>query len=193
MIIIHSRELAENYTAQFEKMFVQQQFGPARERGIPHPVLTIGGAPVENYFAPEDRVAGRLIDKVRRAEKSIYFLAFSFTHDGLGEAIRERASAGVTVGGVFETTGSKREDSEYGRMKSAGLNVHTDGNPYNMHHKVLILDERTVVLGSFNFSASADRSNDENVLIIEDAELARAFKEEYDRVLAWAKDPPRKK
>src|SRR5262245_8586202 len=61
-IKIHSRELAENYTAEFEKMFVQHKFGPTKPKGVPHPKLTIGGVPVENHFAAEDGVAAHVID-----------------------------------------------------------------------------------------------------------------------------------
>jgi phosphatidylserine/phosphatidylglycerophosphate/cardiolipin synthase-like enzyme len=91
---------------------------------------------------------------------------------------------------VFETTGSNTPHSEFGRMKEAGLDVYQDGNPYVMHHKVIVLDERIVAFGSFNFSDAADHSNDENLLIVEDASLARAFLDEYERVLAVAKNPP---
>jgi len=193
LIIIHSRELAENYTAEFEKMFVKKQFGAKKDKRVPYSVLTIGGAKVLTYFAPQDRVAGHIIDTIQTARESIYFMAFSFTHDGIGKAILDKAKAGLKVGGVFETTGSKTKNSEYGKMEQAGLDVYTDGNPYSMHHKVIIIDERTVVFGSFNFSKNADESNDENVLIVEDANLAKAFKEEYDRILAVAKNPPKKK
>jgi phosphatidylserine/phosphatidylglycerophosphate/cardiolipin synthase-like enzyme len=78
-------------------------------------------------------------------------------------------------------------------MKKAGLDVYTDGNPWVMHHKVIIIDEQTVVFGSFNFSDNANTQNDENILIIQDPVLAKAFKAEYDRVLAVAKNPPKKK
>jgi phosphatidylserine/phosphatidylglycerophosphate/cardiolipin synthase-like enzyme len=51
-----------------------------------------------------------------------------------------------------------------------------------------------VIFGSFNFSDNADKENDENLLIVDDENLARAFKTEYDRVLAVAKaKPPTKK
>ncbi len=40
-----------------------------------------------------------------------------------------------------------------------------------MHHKVIIIDDRTVITGSFNFSRNANRKNDENTLIIENPEL----------------------
>jgi phosphatidylserine/phosphatidylglycerophosphate/cardiolipin synthase-like enzyme len=193
MIVIQSPELAANYSAEFEKMFVRRKFGPTKDKGVPNPVLTIGGSQVENYFASEEAVAPHIIDTVRKANSSVYFLAFSFTHDGIGQAIIDRKKAGAKVIGVFETTGSNTQFSEFGKMKSAGLEVYKDGNPWVMHHKVIIVDERYVVFGSYNFSDGAEKDNDENLLIIENADFARAFKAEFDRVLAVAKSPPAKK
>jgi phosphatidylserine/phosphatidylglycerophosphate/cardiolipin synthase-like enzyme len=118
------------------------------------------------------------------------FLAFSFTHDALGQAVTQRGRAGSRVRGVFESTGSETRYSEFGPLKAAGFEVYQDGNPYVMHHKVFILDDRTVLFGSFNFSDNADRDNDENLLIIDNPDLARAFKAEFDRVVALAQNPP---
>ncbi len=193
MIIIRSPQLADNYSAEFEKMFTKKQFGPTKDKGVPHPQLTIGGARVQNYFASEDGVANHIMDTLKTAQKSIYFLAFSFTHDGIGSLMIDRSKAGVKVGGVFETRGSDTAYSEYGKMKTAGLEVYTDGNPYVMHHKVIIVDERTVIFGSFNFSDNADKDNDENLLIVDDPALAKAFKGEYDRMVEVAKNQPAKK
>ncbi|NWJ98067.1 MAG: hypothetical protein HXX20_20105 [Chloroflexi bacterium] len=193
LIILNYAPLAQNYTAEFEKMFVKKQFGPNKDKGVPNPVVTIQGVKVENYFAPEDGVAQRIIDTIAPAKQSVYFLAFSFTHDGIGQAIQDKAKAGLKVGGVFETTGSNTAFSEYGKMKQAGLEVYTDGNPWVMHHKVIIVDEQTVIFGSFNFSINADKSNDENILIVHDPKMAKAFKAEYDRILDLAKNPPVKK
>jgi len=187
MIVIHSKALAANYTAEFEKMFIKRQFGASKPKGVPFPTLTVDDARMENYFAPQDNVADHVVATLQSAQKSIYFMAFSFTDDRIGEVVRSKAEAGLKVAGVFETTGSNTPYSEYGAMKKAGLEVYQDGNPYSMHHKVFILDEKTVIFGSFNFSESADRSNDENLLIVEQPELARTFKAEFDRVLARAK------
>ncbi len=190
VVIIRSPELAANYTAEFERMFVRRQFGPQKTAGAAEPVLAIGGVRVESYFAPEDEVAAKVVAAIRQARESIYFMAFSFTHDGIGTAIVDKAKAGLRVAGVFETTGSNTPFSEYGRMKGEGLAVYQDGSPYAMHHKVIILDERAVVFGSFNFSENADSANDENLLIVHDAGLAQAFKAEFDRVLELAQNPP---
>jgi len=77
-------------------------------------------------------------------------------------------------------------------MKNAGLEVIQDGNPYLMHHKVFVVDGQTVILGSFNFSQNAETENDENLLIVDDPALAQAFTAEFERVLAQAKNPPKK-
>ncbi len=185
-------QLADNYAAEFRKMFEAKQFGPNKAKGVPHPVIMVGDARIENYFAAEDGVAQRVAAQIRQAQHSIRFLAFSFTHDGIAQAVLDRAKAGVQVSGVFETTGSNTRFSEYGKLKQAGLEVYQDGNPYVMHHKVFILDDDTVIFGSFNFSDNADKDNDENLLIVKDAGFAQPFIQEFDKVLAVAKDPPRR-
>jgi phosphatidylserine/phosphatidylglycerophosphate/cardiolipin synthase-like enzyme len=61
-----------------------------------------------------------------------------------------------------------------------------------MHHKVIIIDGRTVIFGSFNFSNNADSDNDENLLIIDDPALAEAFEAEFQRVRDVALHPLKK-
>jgi len=189
-IVVQSRNLAANYTAEFEKMFAGGQFGPSKPAGVPHRALSIAGSRVESYFSPQDRGAAHMIRWVGSARQRVHFLAFAFTHDGVGDAMLERARAGVEVAGIFETSGSTTDFSEFKRLKEAGLEVLLDGNPYTMHHKVIVIDDRVSIFGSFNFSSSADRDNDENLLIVEDVGVAAAFEAEYQRVRATAINPP---
>jgi phosphatidylserine/phosphatidylglycerophosphate/cardiolipin synthase-like enzyme len=124
---------------------------------------------------------------VSAAAHTIDFLAFSFTHDRLGDAVRGRAAAGVKVRGVFEKTGSETKFSEFRRMRESGLDVIQDGNPGLMHHKLFIIDGTVTAFGSFNFSDNAANDNDENLVIVTDAAFARAFTAEVERVLAVAR------
>ncbi|MEO7912362.1 MAG: phospholipase D-like domain-containing protein, partial [Roseiflexaceae bacterium] len=191
-IKIVSRQLAQNYTAEFEKMFVQRSFGPNKPDGGTEPLVTLQGVQIENYFAPEDGVADKIATRLAQAQQSIHFLAFSFTNDVIGSAMLARATAGVSVVGVFEKTGSETQYSEYGKMRAAKLDVLQDGNPYVMHHKVIIIDGRTLIFGSFNFSNNADKDNDENLLIIDDSTLAQSFEAEFQRVREVALNPLKK-
>lgn len=194
MIVIRSTELAANYTAEFERLFLDREFGPVDDgRPIPHPTLIIDGHRVQSCFSPGGGCADLVVRAIDDAWQSIRFMAFSFTNDDIGQAMLSRADAGVTVQGVFENTGANTPYAEYGPMADAGLDVYTDGSPYTMHHKVIIIDDRTVVFGSFNFSANADRSNNENLLIVDDPTLAQAFGVEFDTVLDVAKNPPERR
>jgi phosphatidylserine/phosphatidylglycerophosphate/cardiolipin synthase-like enzyme len=186
LISIESSRLAEDYLAEFDEMFVDDQFGPGSPSNTPFQMLEVDGRQLEVFFSPDDGAAARLEDLLRGAQESIYFLAFSFTSDPLSQAILDRSRAGVAVSGVFEESQASGQGAEYGSMRSAGLDVHLDGNPANMHHKVIIIDRQIIVTGSYNFSASAERRNDENMLIIYDPQLAAAFLEEFDRVYQLA-------
>ncbi|HVG97435.1 MAG TPA: phospholipase D-like domain-containing protein [Chloroflexota bacterium] len=188
-VIVHSPPVAQNYSAEFEKMFVDRKFGPSKPKGVPNPRVTVGTTTIETLFSPQDDPDELLLRYVRAAKSKIDFLAFSFTDDTLGQAVMERAKAGVKVRGVFETTGSETKYAEYGPMKAAGLEVYQDGNPYVLHHKVFVIDDRITVFGSYNFSDNAATSNDENMLIVDDPALAASFAGEVERMLTLAKNP----
>ncbi len=182
-IQINSKELAENYTVEFDEMFKDKKFGPTSPKNTPHPIVKVGDMEIETLFAAEDEVNQKLADLVRTASKGVQFMAFSFTDDSLGDAMLEIGSKGKTVEGVFEKVGGTTKYSEYGKLKNAGHDVHLDGNPGFMHEKVIIVDDSTLVTGSFNFSAGADNANDENLLIFRNApELVKKYKAEFERV-----------
>jgi phosphatidylserine/phosphatidylglycerophosphate/cardiolipin synthase-like enzyme len=185
-LYIQSPELAQNYAAEFEEMFSQKAFGPTSPSRTPHPRFQLGNTLIETCFAPEDECASQLIVLIRQAQQNIRFMAFSFTHEEIGQAVIDRAKAGVIVQGVFETRGSETESSELGRMKKQKLDVWQDGNPYTLHHKVFIIDDKIVILGSFNFSDNADQANDENMLVIHNPDLASQFLVEFNRVYTQA-------
>ena len=50
-----------------------------------------------------------------------------------------------------------------------------------MHHKVIIIDDETVITGSYNYSKNAENSNDENILIIKNAKIASRYFKEFKR------------
>jgi phosphatidylserine/phosphatidylglycerophosphate/cardiolipin synthase-like enzyme len=58
-----------------------------------------------------------------------------------------------------------------------------------MHNKVIVVDERYVITGSLNFSTNAEESNDENVIIIDNAEIAKLYMQDFDRIWALGTDP----
>jgi phosphatidylserine/phosphatidylglycerophosphate/cardiolipin synthase-like enzyme len=187
LVRIFSTKVAEDYTVEFEEMFKENFFGPDAVAHTPYPKVAVAGETLEVYFSPDDHVAQRIVQLLRGAEHSIYFMAFSFTANDYGDIMRQKAKAGLTVSGVMEESQVKSNDgTEYKPLKEAGLPVYLDGNAGQMHHKVIIIDEKIVITGSYNFSASAERTNDENVVIFFDPRIAALYTAEFHRVEAEA-------
>ena len=183
VIEIISPRLADNYTAEFEEMFLRRDFGSGPSDPTPHPTLTLNGILIENYFSPDDGVAAHIESLLASAKFSVYFMAFSFTRSDFSDALIAKARSAVVVQGVFETRQIEAGvDAAWQALTAAGLPVRKDGNRYNLHHKVFIVDQATVVLGSYNFSRNAEENNDENVLIIHSPEIAAAYLAEWQKV-----------
>jgi phosphatidylserine/phosphatidylglycerophosphate/cardiolipin synthase-like enzyme len=187
MIRILSAKIAENYSLEFKEMFEDDLFGPDINAQTPNPTVTIDGTQVDIYFSPDDGVLNALGNLLTRAEESIYFLAFSFTSNELGTLVRDKAEAGLTIGGVMdEEQISSNTGTEFDPFRQKGLDVLIDGNPGQMHHKLFIVDEKIVAFGSYNFSQSAEEKNDENIIIIYNADIAEQFMFEFFRVQSQA-------
>ncbi|MCA9939058.1 MAG: hypothetical protein KC418_10460 [Anaerolineales bacterium] len=184
-------QLAANYTVEMDEMYIDREFGPTSSENTPYEQFTVQGVLLENYFAPEKKLAPIIAAEIAGARRDIRFMAFSFTNDEIGEAMLERADAGISVRGVFETVGADTDYGYYPVLRDAGIsniNVRLDGNSRIMHHKVIILDNQTVIFGSFNFTDSANRQNDENVIIVHDPTFAGYFLQEFDAV--WSEATP---
>lgn len=173
-----SQEAALNYGTEFDEMFAGK-FGSTSPSDTPYPIITIDGKKIENYFASEDEVMNKVINTVKEAKSTIHFMAYSFTDDTLGQTMIDKTGEGVIVEGIFETIGAKSKYSECDTLLTKGYDIRLDGNPKTFHHKVIIIDSSIVILGSFNFSANADNQNDENILIVYDTRLAKAYEQEY--------------
>ena len=190
LIYIRSVQVAQDYTNEFEEMFADNLFGPDGEANTPTPSLSIEGTPVEIYFSPDDGVAQHILELLKAAQESIYFMAFSFTSNDIGAAIIERFRAGVAAAGVMDDGQvASNQGTEYDAFLQAGLDVRLDGNDGLMHHKVIIIDRQIVITGSYNFTASAEDRNDENIVIIHNPEVAMNYIEEFQKVYGLAQPP----
>lgn len=183
LISLQSSLLAEDYRLEFEQMFLEDHFGSNKTSVTPNPTVTLDDSLVEVYFSPQDETLEHILNVVNAAEKSIEFLAYSFTSDALSGALIERAKAGVTVKGVFDKDQyHSNEGTELDRLAEAGIDVRLDGNPRLMHNKVILIDDRIVITGSYNFSNNAENRNDENTLIIHNQEIATQYLTEFQHI-----------
>jgi phosphatidylserine/phosphatidylglycerophosphate/cardiolipin synthase-like enzyme len=187
VIVIRSAEIAYIYEREFQEMW-NGQFGPRAPSTVNNQWAILDGTPIQVLFSAEDKAVGNLIALVNDAKSSIRFLAFSFTDYPLAQAMIDRAKAGVDLKGVYETFGSNSIGSELKTFLCAGMSVRQDGNGSFLHHKLIIIDNTIVATGSLNYSSSADDENDENVMIIDNPEIAALYLQEFDKLWNQARD-----
>ncbi len=167
MILIESEQAAKIFQEEFEEMWE----GEFSRGNSTHSDFIL--------FCPEDNCADKVKQLIRGANQSIYFTAFSFTHDAIATELLLKHYQGVDIRGVFEKTRISKY-SRYHILKHHGVNVRMDKNKYVMHHKFWIIDNSTVITGSFNPSYSADTRNDENIVILQT--VYEDFLEEFRKI-----------
>jgi len=138
---------------------------------------------VEVYFSPTDNVRAHIIEQIEQAEESIYFATFYFTSDPIADALIAAAERGVKIIGVFEAENSEGYSVYQDLAANGKVDVRLDTNEELMHHKYFIIDEASVITGSYNLTGSAETRNDENILILHDPVAAGQFHEDFKNII----------
>jgi phosphatidylserine/phosphatidylglycerophosphate/cardiolipin synthase-like enzyme len=133
------------------------------------------------YFSPSGGCENQVIDWINKANSSIHVLIYSFTLDSVGTALIEAHDRHIEVKIVFEK-GQIGQSSEYQRLRNSAVDVRNDTNPSYMHDKIMIVDGKIVLTGSFNWSNNAENENNENLLIITSTSLATTYENEFQKI-----------
>ena len=169
VVFVQSKTLAKAYQAEFDELYSGVFHGGDSAPGI----VKLNGNLVEAYFCPEDNCQAHVFNVLRKAKNSIHFMTYSFTDDDIGSLLVEKMNKGVEVKGVFDPR--KDKYSEYDKLKDVSKVA-------KVHHKVFIVDGNTVITGSYNPTKNGDEKNDENLMIIHDADFAQKFEQEFARL-----------
>jgi phosphatidylserine/phosphatidylglycerophosphate/cardiolipin synthase-like enzyme len=182
LIRIADEEIAANYEAEFEEMFSVHFFSTDTKNNTPYRVVDLSGTKIETLFSPDDQIARVIVNLLKNSTKSIYFMAYAMTAEDYSEVLIGQFNNGLIIEGILDGQLLKSGGSEFEQLINSGIQVLPDGNDGLLHHKVMIIDEEIVVTGSYNFTANAERQNDENILIIYNKALAKLFLEEFGRI-----------
>ncbi len=181
VLVLDDARAVAAFRAEFEEMFLRGEFG-VRSTDDGMQSFALGTGQVSVIFGAEGDEIAALLNAIASARHSIDFMAFVYSLDELALAmLRQTEERDVRVRGLFERRSSLADWSVMPTLYCAGADVRQDGNANYLHHKVIIIDQQTVITGSFNFSNSAIRSNDENLLIIRHPDIAALYLDEWQR------------
>jgi phosphatidylserine/phosphatidylglycerophosphate/cardiolipin synthase-like enzyme len=113
---------------------------------------------------------------MRAAQPHVWVQAYSFTSAPIAKAILDAHKRGVTILAVLDKSNQTDQYSAATFLENAGIPVLIDAAHAIAHNKVIVIDDRTVLTGSFNFSTAAEEKNAENLLVLKHApELAAVY------------------
>lgn len=191
LLFIQDQSLALAYTLEFEEMWgssgalpnlANGRFGSAKTNNTPHYFL-IGGIPIQSWFSPSDGVTGRIVETIQSADDRLDFALFTFTKNEPGDALLDAFNAGIAVRGLIENINDP--GCEYDYLLANGVPVFPHPESAYLHHKYVEVDafspnsDPTVLTGSHNWSYTAETANDENTLVIHNADIARLYAAEF--------------
>jgi len=175
--------------------------------------VRVGSATVAVQFSPAtsktpwQQTPNGLIDRtLANAKTSVNLALFVFSAQQLANTLFAKSQQGVGIRALVDSSFVYRPYSEAMDMMGASLlqncKLEVENRPWakplttvgmpklpagdRLHHKFGVVDGKTVITGSHNWSEAANRANDETLLVVESAIVAAHFEREFDRLYQGA-------
>ena len=154
-------------------------------QGAAHPAPTAQQDGVAVYFSPLGGCEDAVVSQIHSAQKTIDMQAYSFTSKPIAAALVDAQSRGVHVRAILDKKDSIDDKYNLGTyLIDNHVPTFLDGAHAIAHNKIIIIDGKTVVTGSFNFTNQAEHSNAENLVILMDKQvLADAYEHNFEEHL----------
>ncbi|MDB9312141.1 phospholipase D-like domain-containing protein [Spirulina sp. CS-785/01] len=188
------------------------RFGVQKKYRSPQRVM-VGETPVTVQFSPTSETQpwpqssnGLIAARLQQAQSAVNLALFVFSDQRIVNTLQSRHQQGVTVQALIDRSFAFRNYSEGLDMLGVALpqncqyeknnqpwtnSITTVGIPQlaegdKLHHKFGVMDGQTVITGSHNWSAAANKTNDETVLILENPVVAAHYEREFQRLYQTA-------
>jgi len=139
---------------------------------------------IQVFFSPKGGCTEAVVENVGKAKSTILVQAYSFTSAPIAKALVDAAKRGVKVQVILDKSQRTEKYSDADFLLHEGVPTFIDAKHAIAHNKIIIIDSHTVLTGSFNFTKAAEEDNAENLLVIDDAALAKKYTENWQSHLA---------
>jgi phosphatidylserine/phosphatidylglycerophosphate/cardiolipin synthase-like enzyme len=212
MIVVNSPSFGKIFSDEFGQLWgngKRGNFGHNKTYRGPM-TTTVKGTKISIQFSPtsqryhwEESTNGLIASALAKANQSIKALLFVFSDQRLADVLQKRSDNGTEVGVIIEPKFAFRDYSELLdlmgiEMLNLKCQYEADNNPWKrpakeagmaklangdmLHHKFAVIDNKTVVVGSQNWSGAANFINDETLIIIQNPHISEQYTREYERV-----------
>lgn len=186
--VIKSKELAEIYLKDFEKMYLKKEFHNDKIPLSASNLKLNDGSVVSVFFSPnEDVSTDGILPIINNSKNYVYVPIFYLTSTPIVDALVNAKKHGVDVKIIADANYASTKFSRTDELRKKGVPVKVENWGGKMHMKSLISDDKYIILGSCNFTSTGVKRNDENMIILENSILAKAFKEKF--IYYWNEIP----
>ncbi len=187
IILIKSSEIAEIYEKEFNQMY-ENKFHNKKSKIENTENILLGDSIVSVYFSPQDNIIDTiLIPYINNAKNYIYIPTFVITHKNVTQALINAKERNVDVKIILDATNANNTHTTHERLRRHGIEVKTENFAGKMHSKSVIIDDKYTFIGSMNLSKSGTSRNDENIVLIENPNIAKFYKNFF--LYVWKKIP----
>lgn len=179
IILTNASALASIFTTEFNKMFVNKAFGTQKTETTTKSAY-VDGYLVEAHFSPKGNVTAKITTQIYNCNSTFIFNMFTFTDSGIATALKHKKAQGKNVKGSFDRWQADSSFSQDESLAAGGVLVRRDTYTGLLHDKTAAIDRGTTsdpvgIIGSFNWTVSANDTNDENLLIIHNPTVANSI------------------
>jgi phosphatidylserine/phosphatidylglycerophosphate/cardiolipin synthase-like enzyme len=204
IIVFRHAHVCRQYEVEVEQLR-GGSFGRRAHGEVPK-VFDVAGVPVKILFAPDHTPELEIVKQMLKGTKEIVFAIFTFAgSSGIDDAMLALAKGGMEIRGVLDRGQARQNWAAPQWLKHANIKLFIPKREGDfaklrkLHHKLMVIDERIVVAGSFNYTEPANAYNDENIFVLgsthqevegievdggASGKVARFMKAEVDRIIA---------
>jgi phosphatidylserine/phosphatidylglycerophosphate/cardiolipin synthase-like enzyme len=132
------------------------------------------------FFSPKGGCQEAVVKQLRAARREVLVQAYSFTSEPIALALVDAKKRGVHLEVILDKSNETEHYSDLHLLMEKGLAPLIDAHHAIAHNKVMIIDGKTIVTGSFNFTNQAELENAENLLILKgQPELVQSYRQSF--------------
>ena len=137
------------------------------------------GIQIQACFTPQQQCLPLILNEIKRAKKEILVQAYQLTSKRIADALIEARQRGVIIKVLADKSQEFTSHSQLPFLIEAGIEVLVDFRPHIAHNKIILIDKKSLVGGSYNYSDSAEKSNTENVLILKNTPILQEYRKNW--------------
>ncbi|MBG87265.1 MAG: endonuclease [Verrucomicrobiales bacterium] len=131
------------------------------------------------FFSPGDRCLKAINSLIGMARQKVDICVFTITDNRITDAIKRADRHGIRIRVITDNDKSHDAGSDIQELRRSGIPVRMDPTPDHMHHKFAVVDNNTVITGSYNWTRSAATRNFENLLVTDEPKIVKAYVKEF--------------